>query len=83
MQYILFDENDRPLRVSTPRGDEPTLRTMEVYGAVYAKPVRNCTQQQYEDAMRAVVHPDRRTTEGKRRRTAGHGYSGGDGMIPC
>lgn len=76
---ILFDEDDKPIGVSHPRGDLPSASTLKKRKAQYAKQRKDCTRQECEDAER--YQRDFRIADGARRRTGQHGYTGGDGFI--
>lgn len=80
-QYILFDEADNPVGITfSNRSNGPAIRTLEKYGAVGSLPVNICTREQIEQAQRKVQPDPRAFTGPARRRTGGHGYSGGDGF---
>ena len=79
MQFVLFDLSDNPIGICQTRGAaEPAASTMQRRRAAYARRVTDCTREQWEAAYRA--QRDERSTEGRRRRAGGHGYSGGDGF---
>lgn len=75
--YVLYDKFGVVVglcRTSHP----PALSTIRRKRAASARHFGECPQADQEDARRVDI--DSRSIDGARRRTGGHGFSGGDGF---
>lgn len=63
----MFDKEGRAVGFTRPLGEAPATKTLSGYRAVYARPMAECTREQYEEAVRGR-REEHRPYEGQRRK---------------